>query len=81
MGYKKDKASGKLILKKKDDVTVLESTVPSRKRVITIEQRQVVRGLELAQGRLTKATSELIAAQEAFDDAQQLFTDWEILNA
>ena len=82
MGYKKDKANGKQILKKIGGVTVLEtSALPSNPKQISIEHRQVVRGLELAQARLTKAASELTAAQEAFDDAQELFNDWESLNA
>lgn len=81
MGYKKDKASGKQILKKVGGATILETRAltPNPKQ-IAIENRQVVRGLELAQARLTKATSELTASQEAFDDAQELLDDFSVLN-
>lgn len=81
MGYKKDKSSGKQVLKKIGELTVLETSAPpSNPKQITIERRQVVRGLELAQARLTKAASEHTAAQEAFDDAQELLDDFNLLN-
>ena len=76
MGYKADKEKGTSSLKKAGSGVILETVEPTRIRTVSIEQRQVVRGLELAQERLSKTISEQTAAQEAFNDAHELAKDF-----